>query len=536
DEAPSFTDVMAMLAQQTAQEQANADSTGSAADQEKANAKASEVAQEVPVAVIPPVEAPERGIYKINPPIQKKDTYKKPIKLRTLKQKKGGAGGASFTFSAAAIDAGEDGTGVFLNSAGDVVENVPGENEWTADGDLIIPGMLTIAMYMEPGTAYTPILTTTSEAASEVEGISTTQEEQETVVTETKTTTLEIPVYDTAEYSTSFDQDVLSYLESRDFNTSIGLFIVAGETYSVNSAAENNMLAATDRAVVQTLPMVATKGENASDLAMYVIKTRLRIPANTATSTISSADHVLEFWPDGLVSINDAGQVTTAATGEAVFLDAADMSEITDDLVRAVAAGQAGYAINSTTWGYDCYVAMTFAKLDDDDDPYTPVLTVKLEDVVSGEEPVIPKPQSPDQPSGPDQPVTTTLGLSASASTVNITLGNSRTVTLSAANVQGTASYAVDAPAAAGVTLSGTTATIRPTAVGTYSVKFTVTDSGRTTNNTATANVTVNVTEASEPEPETPTGTVGSSGGGCDSGFGALALAVLGGFIAARKK
>ena len=296
------------------------------------------------------------------------------------------------------------------------------------------------------------------------------------------------------------------------------------------------MLAATDRAVVQTLPMVATKGENASDLAMYVIKTRLRIPANTATSTISSADHVLEFWPAGLVSINDAGQVTTAATGEAVFLDAADMSEITDDLVRAVAAGQAGYAINSTTWGYDCYVAMTFAKLDDDDDPYTPVLTVKLEDVVSGEEPVIPKPQSPDQPSGPDQPVTTTLGLSASASTVNITLGNSRTVTLSAANVQGTASYAVDAPAAAGVTLSGTTATIRPTAVGTYSVKFTVTDSGRTTNNTATANVTVNVTEASEPEPETPTGTVGSSGGGCDSGFGALALAVLGGFIAARKK
>lgn len=126
----------------------------------------------------------------------------------------------------------------------------------------------------------------------------------------------------------------------------------------------------------------------------------------------------------------------------------------------------------------------------------------------------------------------TQLSLSASSSTVNVVVGNTESITLTATGLQGTASYAVSADARAGVTLIGDstaeeTAVFTPTAAGTYPVVFTVTDSGRTSGNTATTTVTLTATSVRRP---------GSSGGGCSAGFSALALAVLGAFIARRKK
>ncbi len=108
-------------------------------------------------------------------------------------------------------------------------------------------------------------------------------------------------------------------------------------------------------------------------------------------------------------------------------------------------------------------------------------------------------------------------------------LGNIETLTLSS-NALGTATYTVvDPDEYAGVTVDSSTGAvlIAPTATGEYSLVFKVTDSGRASgSNTATVTVPLTVRA----------GSVGSSGGGCDAGFGVLALAVLGGFIAARKK
>ena len=111
-----------------------------------------------------------------------------------------------------------------------------------------------------------------------------------------------------------------------------------------------------------------------------------------------------------------------------------------------------------------------------------------------------------------------TLRLSVSPSPLNITLGNIGTVRLSASNVLGTATYSMSAPDEVGGILSGDTAVFIPDEAGTHTVTFTVVDSGRTTGNSATAALTVNVT--------LPSSSVGSSGGGCDAGFGALALAL----------
>ena len=123
---------------------------------------------------------------------------------------------------------------------------------------------------------------------------------------------------------------------------------------------------------------------------------------------------------------------------------------------------------------------------------------------------------------------TEALAITASKSSLNVTLGNTETITLSS-NALGTATYSVTADEAAGVELDEATgvAVITPLLVGTYPLVFTVTDSGRAAGSN-TDSITVNMVVTS--------GGVGSSGGGCDAGFGVLALAVLGGFIAARKK
>ena len=452
DEAPAFEDVMAQLAQQAQQEVANTEEGSEASD--KADTKLAEVQQEAPVAVTAPVALPddaEPSIAMLNLPPQKPDMYGKKIKFRSLKQKKGNRFSTA-VFTTAAIDANEDGTGTFLNSIGQEVDTVPGENEWgTPEGEddeqLIIPGQITVAMLMNPGTVYTPIVTTPSEELNDVEGVSTTAESKDVSVdvTTVEVVKISLDVYDTEKYSTSFDEELEDYFVEQGYDVHVGAFIVSGEkgVYSVNSAADTAMLAATTRAVVQTLPMIAPKGNTASDTANYVMKVRYEIPRDTDTMTISSADTVLAFWPNALVT----EEGTYATRGEADFLDTTGEAMLTANMVRQIAKGQLGTPIDETTQGYTGYIAMTLAKLSDDADPYKPVITVKREAVAA-----------------------TTPG------------GNS------------------------GETPGGET------------------PGGET------------------PGGETPggneptTGSLGSSGGGCDAGFGALAFAVLAGFIAARKK
>lgn len=123
---------------------------------------------------------------------------------------------------------------------------------------------------------------------------------------------------------------------------------------------------------------------------------------------------------------------------------------------------------------------------------------------------------------------TEALALTSSKSSLSVVLGDFETLQLSS-NALGTATYSVSAEDDAGVELDASTgaAVITPKEIGTYSLVFTVTDSGRASgSNTATVTVPMTVKR----------GSVGSSSGGCDAGFGVLALAVLGGLIVARKK
>ena len=543
DEAPAFEDVMAQLAQQAQQEVDNtAEGTEASA---KADTKLAEVQQEAPVTVTAPVSLPddaEPSIAMINMPPQKPDMYGKRINFRALKQKKGSKFNTA-VFTGAAIDAEEDGTGTFLNSIGQEIDTIPGEGEWgipegETEEQLIIPGQFSVAMLMQPGTVYTPVVTTPAEELATVEGVSTTAETKDVSVdvTTVEEKVVTVPVYDGATFSTSFDSELEEYFKLQGYDTEVGEFIVPGEdgVFSVASEADTAMLSRTSRAVVQTLPMIAPVGDTASDTAQYVMRVLYEIPLDTDTMAVSSADVVLAFWPNALTAVDDNGNVTTAVPGEALFLDETGRAFFTADMVRQVAQGELGVPSNDgKTQGYTGYIVMTLAKLSDDAEWYKPVITVKRESVTTP----VPGPESGDQPgteSG-DQPVTTTLSLSASASTIIMELGETETLTLSAANIEGTASYAVDAPAAAGVTLSGTRATITPTAVGSYTLRFTVTDSGRTTSNTATASVALTVTEEGGNSGGEVVSTVGSSGGGCDAGFGALALALLAGFIARKK-
>ena len=431
EEPPALDDVMSLLAAQSAQEVSDAQS-GSATDQQAAQARQREHSTSTPVAVSRPVGLPAgatKPALVVSPmPTMKPDMYKKRINASAIKSRRGGSSGGH-SVTASALDASYSGSGVFLNSIGEVVDRVPGEGEWgTPKGEtkrqLIVPGQVSLVMLMEPGETYTPVITTPAEDVSTIEGVST-QAEQETVdVVKTETVTLTIPVYDTASYSTSFDQTEEAAFEAAGYNTAVGMYIVSGDAgaWSATSAADTAMLSSTGRAVVLTLPKLNISG-TALPTDCYVMRVVYEIPANTSTQVVSG-DNLLDFYPRGLTTTNAAGETVVAATGTAVYLNN-DMVPLTDALIRAAAAR--GVNIEG-------YIAMT---LDASETLYTPVVTVKTTAISGGDTP------------GGDTP--------------------------------------------GGDTPGGEVTPINPV-------------------------------------------NPGSSGGGCDAGFGALALAVLGAFMVTRRK
>ncbi len=115
-----------------------------------------------------------------------------------------------------------------------------------------------------------------------------------------------------------------------------------------------------------------------------------------------------------------------------------------------------------------------------------------------------------------------TFTLSAPA-TVDMTYPSTTEITLTPSGALGSVLYTYTVTPDEGLEVSfagGNTVYLTTLAAGTYTVTITATDQGRTTNNTATATITVRATVGG--------GSVGSSGGGCDSGLGVMSLAALG--------
>ena len=460
DEAMSTTDALTALLTQAKQNQTDA-TAGSAADtaaQETVRA----LSTQMPVQVSPPMEVDEPGIYPQNT-THKKDMYGKPIHHHVIRQDNRTARNrADGAFFVSAIE--NDGDAVFLNSAGEEITVVPGENEWTTDEDgaplLIIPGNVTTMMYMEPGVVYTPIVTTTAEALETVEGITTTSEDATVEVLETREETgVEVPVYDVNEYSTSFDRELEAHFTESGYNTAIGLFIVSGDdgVWSASSAADNSMLTKFSMAVVRTLPKIRIAGALAGDTGKYVLGVRYDIPKNTDTQKVSG-DNLLSFYPKGLTK-TEGGRTVTQATGEALFLNN-DGDPLTDAMVMKIANGEEGEELEEGVMSYNGYVVMTLAK--DESEDYKPLITVQTTQFRPASE--------PDNNGGDNQG---NNGGDNQGNTGGDNQGNT------GGDNQG--------------------------------------NTGGDTNNA-------------------PDNDPGSSSGGCSAGFSALALAVLGGFIAARKK
>ena len=521
DNAMSTDDAMAALHQQAAQNLADA----TPAERAEAERVQQALATQVPVQSIPPMEVPEPGIYPQNT-THKKDMYKKPLFWNVIKNDTRSRG-RSFTFNAKAIA--KDGDAVFLNSAGQEITAVPGEDEWTKDTDgsdlLIVPGFVTTMIYMEPGVTYTPIITTAAEAVSEIDGIDTATEEAEVEVVEEKVVTASVPVYEASDgsYSTSFDASLETFFAEQGYNTMVGSFVVAGEAgvWSANTSTDNAALSYLKQAVVRTLPKLDIKGDNAGDTGNYVMKVRFDIPRNDDVQKIEGTN-LLRFYPKGFETSGDA---LVANLGEAVYLQTNGRAELTDAMIEQIAAGNLGTQLSDTVMGYDGYVVMALDKLGANDEPYTPLFTVQMT-AIAKEEPL-----SPDKTASPDLG---TFSVTANPRVISVKLGETATSTLTATNAVSTVRYA---SSASWVTISGTTATIAPTdealiASSPNTVTITATDTGRTENATATVTLNINVTS----EDQGPTGgSLGSSGGGCSAGWSVLALALLGGLIARKK-
>ena len=142
-----------------------------------------------------------------------------------------------------------------------------------------------------------------------------------------------------------------------------------------------------------------------------------------------------------------------------------------------------------------------------------------------------------------------TLNVSKASVAIDLSIASTDTVTLSVENNQGAVTYEASE---SWVTIDQATgvATFAPTATGDYTVTFTATDAEE---HTAIMSVAVNVTRSGKTPGETPggetpggetpvitspdvPGDVGSSGGGCDAGFGALALALAAPLFLRRRR
>ena len=224
--------------------------------------------------------------------------------------------------------------------------------------------------------------------------------------------------------------------------------------------------------------------------------------AGTYTVTVNATDAAGATASDtATVIVNPAptpNPFSISANPTSVTVDAASTTTVT--LTPANAQGTVSYTASETWVTFSGNVA-TFAPTAAGD--YT--VTITATDGSGNKDEV--------EISVKVNEVVATFSVTADPLTFTMTVGQETTANLETKNASGAVSYSASVD---WVTINSETAvaTIKPTAEGEYTVTITATDAE---GQTATTRLSVTVANVNN-------GSVGSSGGGCDAGFGALAL------------
>ncbi len=405
---------------------------------------------------------------------------------------------------AAAEDNGNE--AVFLNSNGDFVDVIPDED----DPSGALPGVIVIVTYLEPGVVYEPILAFDVDKLPEE--VQVTEDTVEVTVTTTATSTF-TPQYNTS-FSTMVSWDLISstvytngreyYRISDDTGGRINHVVVSND-WTRTDAELNAMLSNDDYDLCRVVRLPELDGTAEAEDHVYIVSVNLDITtANRDKILLSKDNGAFVFYPNGPLGEPAVSRVmkVVAADGDIPrHLETLTVDEFKND--SNIKTGYLAFRIPKGT------------------ELTRPVLTVKLEKTE-----VTP---------GGDEPVEDEFSISASARTVTLALNETRTVTYTANNAIGTVefeisperSWAMLTPANDGKSASVTLKPTDITLVEDSPIGFVITGTD-SEGNTDSETLSVTVTRRS---------TIGSSGGGgCTTGFSVLALAVLGAFIARRKK
>lgn len=425
---------------------------------------------------------------------------------------------------AAAEDNGNE--AVFLDSNGDVVDLIPGENEPSG----ALPGVITIVTYLEPGVEYEPVLAV--EVAELPEEVQEQLTEEKVEVTVTTKTTSKFTAQRNSFFSTMVDWNLigstvytngLQYFRISDDTGGRINSVVVGSDWTRTDTECNAMVSNDDYDLSRVVRLPELDGTKEAEDHVYVVSVSFDITDANRAKILASADNGgFVFYPDGPLGNTAAARVMKVV--DAIGDTPAHLETLTIDEFKSSGA----------TKGYLAFWIPAGMELT------RPMLAVKLEKTEVTPEPTpgpTPsgdiKPTPGPTPSGDITPTPTVdFYITPSSRYVTVILGNSATVTYTPTNASGDVTYSVS-PSADWVALVTTgneaAVTVLPTnsaLIASSPNVFTVT-AVDAAGNTDTETLSITVTRRA---------SVGGSGGGCSAGFSALALAVLGAFIARRKK
>ncbi len=312
----------------------------------EASAKLQELGEEqTAAAVLPPTKPNKSGVYKISIPIFKRAMFGMPIRYHA--NKKGGGTVRRSSVEASASDT----EGVFLNSMGKPVTNVPDESS-----NDVMPGFVTLAAYMEAGETYEPIIATTIEATEE-------NTELETETKESVTYTEEKLIASTATFSTNVDEALLAGTRYNIIPASA--VELKGWEDNANEAAAKVANKSFDIYTLLALPCIYAPTET----TWYIAAVSFDRGDNTSDYLYNNSE--LEFYPNNVLYTKGTAQALKYVEGEGfVELTAKEILDASGRYTQ----GYLAFQLEGNTPATRPVVTVNLSKVipDTPDTPYNP--------------------------------------------------------------------------------------------------------------------------------------------------------------------